>query len=185
MTDATATIKACPFCAEDIINTAIKCKHCGEMLDGRAMAPAKEKTDALAFIILGIPLISTLLCWFWVGNMALIQGPGSMLNLLMIGTIVLTAGLAAFEANTLGMGAANDLNKKGKKNPGSVQWFFFIALLWIVGYPYYLFHRKNYGVKNLAIGGVVVAIIFTASIYIMGDIINGQIASIRSSFGRY
>jgi TM2 domain-containing membrane protein YozV len=44
-----ATItRSCPFCGEDIAQTAIKCKHCGEFLDGRprhhpapvAVAPA-------------------------------------------------------------------------------------------------------------------------------------------------
>ncbi len=27
--------KACPFCSEEILSSAIKCKHCGEFLDGR------------------------------------------------------------------------------------------------------------------------------------------------------
>jgi len=27
--------KACPFCSEEILLSAIKCKHCGEFLDGR------------------------------------------------------------------------------------------------------------------------------------------------------
>lgn len=27
--------KACPFCWEEILETAVKCKHCGEFLDGR------------------------------------------------------------------------------------------------------------------------------------------------------
>lgn len=33
-----ASTKSCPFCAEEILSAAIKCKHCGEMLDNSGQA---------------------------------------------------------------------------------------------------------------------------------------------------
>lgn len=34
--EATVEVKQCPFCAEDIRAAAVKCKHCGSMLDRAA-----------------------------------------------------------------------------------------------------------------------------------------------------
>lgn len=39
-----AATKRCSYCAEEILVAAIKCKHCGSMLDGSAPGPSQEVT---------------------------------------------------------------------------------------------------------------------------------------------
>ena len=39
--------RACPFCGEEILTSAIKCKHCGEFLDGKAKQPETPKPKKL------------------------------------------------------------------------------------------------------------------------------------------
>ena len=37
-------MKICPYCAEEIQDAAIKCKHCHEFLDGSGRSPIREES---------------------------------------------------------------------------------------------------------------------------------------------
>jgi hypothetical protein len=60
------TMKTCPFCGEQIQDQAIKCRYCGEFLDGRPLQPGYANGSRLGYWgyeyrseleILGWPLI--------------------------------------------------------------------------------------------------------------------------------
>ncbi len=121
--------------------------------------------------LLAIPAVATLLIWVWVSGMNLLQSPQSTMSLIMLGTILGTAIVAAMEASKVGMKSDRS---KGTYSPTA--WFFILMLIWIVGYPIYLYKRKYYGLANRLTAGILVALIFVISYVIM----NASIAKTRS-----
>jgi hypothetical protein len=170
--------RQCDFCGEEVLAVAKKCKHCASELSpaqASALSIAKPATD-YGTALLAVPVVATMLIWFWISGMNLLQSPGSTLTLIGVLTILATAALAATEASKVGM--TRD-KTKGTHNP--VGWFLMIALLWIVGYPAYLLKRKHYGLKNQLVPGLIVALIFLVSWSSMNSAVESRKAEVRNS----
>lgn len=110
-------------------------------------------TDALGIALLVIPFLGVLLIWLSITPL-----------LSEAATIVVTSILVFLDGKNLGIGSASDLTKKGKKRNGPGEWFAFTLLLWLIGYPTYLFIRSRRGARNLGFPAIIAAIIFLVSL---------------------
>lgn len=155
-----------------------KLGNIGSDLEGGASsktAMSKPSVDYGMFL-LAIPVIAIILIWAWVGNMNLLQSPGSTMTLIMLATVLGTAIVAAMEASKVGMKSDKT---KGTYSPTA--WFYIITLLWIIGYPVYLFKRKHFGLANHLVVGILIALIFVGSWGSMSSAIEAKKTEVRGN----
>jgi hypothetical protein len=136
-------------------------------------APSAKPSEALAVLMLILPLLGVALVWLWIAPMGLLQHPQSALLIVLAAVILGSASLGAVEASQIGSGTRR-----------AIGWFFALTLLWIVCYPLYLFQRSRYGLKNLALGGSLVAILFAGSAYRIESAARARVAEFRSGGDR-
>ena len=91
----TSDVRPCPFCAEQILVNAVKCKHCGEFLDGRqpesrptvsARIKRKSSFAGVGCLIQGLGLVVIPVGFFFFGFGLIVTIPLGIV-LLIIGSI--------------------------------------------------------------------------------------------------
>lgn len=169
-------IQQCPECGRGVSSEAASCPACGFVPAHRrssavAVQNAPGGSEAIGVALLLIPLAATAAIWLWVGTMNMLQDPSGSLSAVVITTILLTAVLMAVEASQLGMGKPD---AKGLPSTGPVTWFIACAVLWIVAYPSYLAQRARFGRNSMWVGGLLVALVFVGSAWVMNGLLQNQ-----------
>lgn len=162
----------CMNCGQPVNDEARYCEHCGTERGGASkessVVSGTSTGELLGTLMVIVPFCSALIAYFWIGNMTLLEGPSSKLAALTVITVLATSVLATIEAY--------------QYDTKPLEWFFLMVLLWIFVYPAYLYHRKDYGRRNLLVAGIVVAIIFVAVIGLLWYAIESKKTEVLNIF---
>jgi magnesium-transporting ATPase (P-type) len=126
-------------------------------------ASSGKRLDIIGFLMVIIPLISSLLMWYWFYNYNHVNNMRFFLVTIIISTVFLTTILATIDSHRLGLKVK--IYKRKEIYGGSFLKFFIFLLLWFYAYPVYLFRRKNYGGRNLLYPLIFSLLVFTGSVF--------------------
>jgi len=97
----------CPYCSEPIQKTAVKCKHCGEFVDGRSRVRAKGRKDKTV-----AGLLALFLGGIGIHKFYLDQPKTGLLYLLFCWFLFIPAIISFFEAIGIFMSSQEDFDRK-------------------------------------------------------------------------
>ena len=132
-----------------------------------------KKLDILGFVMVVIPLISSIMVWYWFLYLELLREMNTYLFIVLVSTIFLTSTVATIDSHRLGMKVL--IFKKKEIYGGKFLTFFVFSLLWVYSYPSFLLRRKNFGSRNLFIPLIFSVLIFWGSIsyiYYASELLN-------------
>jgi hypothetical protein len=130
----------------------------GEIVGEARLDSVAAPKDRLGVALVAIPVAGAA-----IGAISIMLGGGVgeqlIISIVMIIASAICIGVDASQWGITGR------DSDGKRQTGAVGWAVGSALMWIIGYPAYMFRRTKAGASRLGLLGIFAAIIFVATPY--------------------